>query len=165
MNSNHPFLTRRCFAAWAGAIAAARLGPALANGFAEIEPQPCFAAVKRALEALANLGSPVSVADAKEIAALARQNDRPAVEAAERILDRYTLANLSITDELLQVATGGAQRQLLEQGWRMFLVRLANPAARTDYVSLNTRTGWGGTPGQMIPTPSPADSVWRSARP
>ena len=130
-----------------GALASTRLLPALATGTAGIPSQPYFASVNRALEALAKLGSPVAPADADQIASLARQNDGAAVQAGEKILNRYTLVSLSVDPDVsAHVTAGGAQRTLVEQGWRMFLVRIANPGGRTDNLVLST--GWG-TPGHM----------------
>ncbi|MGH8236158.1 MAG: CehA/McbA family metallohydrolase [Steroidobacteraceae bacterium] len=101
---------------------------------------------------MAKLGAPVAAADARQVAALARQNDGAAVDAAEQILARYTLTSLSIdADGSSHASLGGAPRTLVEQGWRMFLVRVANPAERTEYVSLSTGIDWDGTPAQMTP--------------
>jgi hypothetical protein len=114
-----------------------------------IEPQPFFAQLGRALDSLAELGSPVAPADASRLAALAGQNDGSAVEAAVAILARYTLATLSVgADGTSRVEAGGAPRTLVEQGWRVFLVRIANPAARADDVILSS--GWK-TPAGMVP--------------
>src|SRR5262249_12482067 len=129
-------VTRRHFLVLAGAFAGAQLCPALESETTQVVPQPYFAGVNRVLEALARLGAPVAAADAQRIAASARQGDSAAVDAAEKILDRYTLARLSIdADGKGNVAMGGAQRTLVEQGWRMFLVRFANPGGRTDIIN------------------------------
>jgi len=89
--------------------------------------------VNRALEALRKLGAPAAIADTQQIAALARQNDVAAVSAAEQILDRYTLMSVSLAaDGPVHVAAGAAPRQLVEQGWRIFLLRVENPSAKTD---------------------------------
>jgi hypothetical protein len=126
---------------------------AVAAPLSPVEPQPYFAGVNRALEALAKLGAPA--ADAQQIAALARQSDGVAVDAAEKILGRYTLASLTIDpDGTARVMVGGAPRTLIEQGWRMFLVRIANPTARTNSITVTTGSGWtefGGGPGNMLP--------------
>ena len=123
-----------------------------------IEPQPYFAGVGRALDALAKLGAPVVASDAQQIAMLARQNDSSAVEAAEKILSRYTLASVSVdTVETARVIPGAAPRTLVEQGWRMFLVRIVNAAALTNTITLVPDSGpWGlrsQGPAQMIPEP------------
>jgi len=167
--------TRRRFLAWTGAtLGAARLPVALADvvhpGAQEsVEPQPYFAAVRRALAALASLGAPVASADAELIAALARRNDTGAVARAEQLLSRYTLANLAIgADGSARVTSGKAPRMLIEQGWRMFLVRVVNPSGRAGNAlffpgppsptiltpsALPGVTG-PGYPGEMLPYPS-----------
>jgi hypothetical protein len=143
--------TRREVLIWTGgAIVSARLLPVFAANSADITPQPYFASVKRALEALEKLGAPIAPADAQQVASLAAQGDSAAVNAAEVILQRYTVVNLSIESESsAHVMVGGASRTLIEQGWRVFLIRLDNPSARTDNVSFSS--GWS-TPGQMGPS-------------
>ena len=79
---------------------------------------------------------------------LANQDDNAAIDAAEKILDRYTLARLSLdADGTGRVAIGGAQRTLVEQGWRMFLVRIANPGGRTDSINFGSESQG---PGSMM---------------
>jgi len=141
-------VSRRHFLALAGAFAGAQFCAAVESETSELVPQPYFAGVNRILEALARLGAPVAAADAQRIAALANQDDSAAVDAAEIILDRYTLARLSLdVDGTGRIAMGGAQRTLVEQGWRMFLVRIANPGGRTN--SLNFASESQG-PGSMM---------------
>jgi len=144
MKNSETAVTRRHFLAWTGAVAGARLCPALAVGSVEIPPQPYFAGVNRTLEALAKLGAPMTAADVQQIASLTRQNDSAAVNAAERILDRYTLATLSIgPDGSSRVVPAGAPRKLVEQGWRMFLVRVDNPSSKhfsSDFTSVTSHT-------------------------
>src|SRR5262249_54002460 len=88
-------------------------------------------------------------ADVQQIGSLATQGDSAAVSAAEKILERYTVASLSIESEgSAHVMLGGAPRTLIEQGWRVFLVRVANRSGRTDNMWFSS--GWS-TPGQMVP--------------
>src|SRR5579864_8724096 len=141
-------VSRRQFLALAGAFTGAHFCPAVGSESSELAPQPYFAGLNRALEALAKLGAPIAAADAQQITALANQNDSAAVDAAEKILDRYTLARLSLDAAGTgRVEMGGAQRTLVEQGWRMFLVRIGNPGRRTD--SLNFASESQG-PGSMM---------------
>ena len=113
------------------------------------DPQPYFAGVNRAVAALADLGAPLAAGDAAQVAALARRNDRPSVEAAERILRRYTLAQVTISPfGPPRLGPGEADTTLVEQGWRMFLVRVENPAARTDSFEV-VQKGYR-TPGRML---------------
>ncbi len=121
--------TRRHFILWAGTLAAARFVPALGSESDTVAPQPYFATLNRALETLAKLGAPVAEADARQLAALTRQSDHAAVEAAEKIIDRYTLVRVALdADGVGRTVAAGAQRTLIEQGWSVFLVRVSNPS-------------------------------------
>jgi hypothetical protein len=139
-------LTRRHFLVWTGgAIAGARFCPAVATESADVSPQPYFAGVYRALEALAKLGAPIAPEDAQQLSTLARHNDSAAVAQAEKILERYTLTRIQIeSDGYARATAGGAQRTLVEQGWRLFLVRVANPMGSTDKLASVLGTGWPG---------------------
>src|SRR5579864_4525045 len=153
-----PAVSRRSFLILTGAFVGARFCPALDSETTQVAPQPYFAGVIRALEALVKLGAPIAAADAQRIAAFARQGDSAAVDAAEKILDTYTLARLSIDpDETGRVEMGGAQRTLVEQGWRMFLVRIANPGGRTDNISFASESQGPGS--IMSGTSAPRDSM------
>jgi hypothetical protein len=115
-----------------------------------IDPQPYFASVSRVAAELADAGAPLAPGDAERIALLAHRNDRASVEEAEAILGRYTLARVAISRAgPSHIGPGGAQRTLIEQGWRLFLVRVENPAARMD--SFEIVQGGFQTPGQMMP--------------
>jgi len=91
-----------------------------------VEFQPLAAQAKRILEASDYLGAPI----AKE--------DRAAIEKAatpqeiQRALDKYCLFGVNINPEMrVKVAQGEAKPALLEQGWRQFLVKVANESGTT----------------------------------
>jgi hypothetical protein len=129
----------------------------LAASSVDIPPQPYFASVKRALEALGKLGAPVAAADAQQISDLTQQNDAVAVDTAEKILDRYSLASLSIESTgLARWIAGGAPRTLVEQGWRLFLVRIANPAGRSGNLVISAGGSATSGPGHMGPSANAA---------
>ena len=131
--------TRRQMLALAGALGTLKLCPALAQASATIAAQPYFANVKRAIESLARLGAPIAAEDARRIATLERAGDAAAVDSAEQLLEGYTLARLSLNwDRSVHVELGGARRTLVEQGWRMFLVRIANPGGYTQRAAFST---------------------------
>jgi hypothetical protein len=72
--------------------------------------------VNRALAALEKLGVPAAAADVQQITALARQNDTAAVEATEKVLRCYTIADLLVdSDGLGRVALGGPQATLMNR--------------------------------------------------
>src|ERR1700730_12483318 len=141
-------VSRRHFLVLAGGFAWTQFCAAVESEASELVAQPYFAGVTRILEALAGLGAPLAAADADHIAALANQNDSAAVDAAEKILERYTLARFSLeADGTGRIAMGGVQRTLVEQGWRMFLVRTTNTGGLAD--SLNIASESQG-PGNMM---------------
>ena len=109
---NKPDLTRRRVLIWTGGvIASTRVFPAFTTSSAYIPPQPYFAGVKRAIEALEKLGGPIASKDAEELTSLTRHNDSATVDCAEQILRRYTLVSVTLTsDGSAQIATGGANR-------------------------------------------------------
>ncbi|MEZ2346067.1 CehA/McbA family metallohydrolase [Terriglobus sp. RCC_193] len=120
-------LTRRGFLVLGSAFASGRFCSALEPEIRQIPTQPYFAAVNRAIQALSHLGSPISSTDAEQIVILTQRNDVAAINKAEEILSHYTLAQLSLSaDGAPQITAGNAPRQLVEQGWRMFLVRIEN---------------------------------------
>jgi hypothetical protein len=121
-------VTRRRFLIWTGAWAACC--PVRPAQRGTLEAQPYFASIKRALDVLQKLGEPVAQQHAAAIAALSQQGDRRAVDVADTILGQYTLASVSIGADRLEVTAGGAARTLVEQGWRLFLIRMVNPYGR-----------------------------------
>jgi hypothetical protein len=151
MEPSKSALTRRQALKLMSAAAGVWFYPAFAAELNGIAPQPYFAGVNRALEMLASLGAPISTRDARQIAVLSQANDGVSVEAAEKILDRYSLARLSLSgDGSAQVGVGGAKRVLVEQGWRIFLIRVENPAGKS--VDINFSRGLSSpTPGHMMP--------------
>ena len=143
-------LTRRQMLMLLASEVGASLCPASAVEAPVLPVEPYFAEVNRALEALAKLGAPVASVDAQKIATLARKNSTTAVDATEKILARYTLANVAINaDGSVQVTLGDAPRTLIEQGWTMFLVRVSNPQGRTHNLLMSPGE-FGPTPGQMV---------------
>jgi hypothetical protein len=146
-------ITRRHLIVMLGGASSIRMFPTWAAQADCIAPQPYFASVKRALEALEKLGAPIGVADAQRISALAAQGDSGAVGVTEKILERYTIANVSIESETsAHVAQGGASGTLVEQGWRVFLLRVANPAGGTGNVLFSAPASPTYGPSQMGPS-------------
>src|SRR5688572_28678232 len=120
-------VTRRRFVGLAGSGVLYGLVRSAVGDDVDVPLQPYFASVRRAVEALENLGAPVDANDKQQLASLAQKNDRAAVDAAEKILDRYTLARIvTDADGYAHTSAGGAKRALIEQGWSVFLVRVSN---------------------------------------
>jgi len=76
-----------------------------------------------------------------------------ALEHVQQILDRYCLAGVTINPESrVKIAQGPAKPELVEQGWRLFLVKVQNEAgvtAELQAVSPNAKSlfegGWSNS--------------------
>src|SRR5207247_10162059 len=97
------------------------------------ELQPLVAQVRRVIEATDYLGSPLSPADKKRLeAAFKKSGAEEAGEAIQRVLDKYCLFGVNINAESrVKVAPGPARPELVEKGWRQFLVKVHNEAGVT----------------------------------
>lgn len=98
-----------------------------------VDFQPLAAQATRIVETLDYLGAPLSAADRKAVLGAARGTD-PAKSTVtiERVLDRYALLHVQINPESrVKVAPGAAKPELVEQGWRTFLVKVRNEAGVT----------------------------------
>ncbi|MBI3878271.1 MAG: CehA/McbA family metallohydrolase [Verrucomicrobia bacterium] len=99
----------------------------------EVEWQPFAAQVRRVIEATDYLGSPFSDADKAALdAALKSADTTAATERIQNILDRHALFGVSINPEMrVKVAQGAAKAELVENGWRQFLVKVQNESGTT----------------------------------
>lgn len=144
MHTSEYMISRRRLVALLSASAGAAAFPAWTEVAEQIAPQPFFASVKRALDALAEAGQPIAASDADRLSALAIKADAEAVVAAEEVLNRYTLARVVLDkDGVGQATLGGADRTLIEQGWRSFLVRVSNPPGLTHRFDVSGGSGAG----------------------
>lgn len=129
----------------------------------DVERQPFQAAVKRLLEATDYLGSPLDAVEKKAIAAAMEESaPETAVERLQTILDAHCLFGVQINPEMrVKVAAGPARPDLIEQGWRLFLVKVQNDSGTTAElraVSLNARSLFEGG-GNL--SPSASDKFYR----
>ena len=99
----------------------------------EVEFQPLASATERLVEALDYLGSPLSEDDLSAIEkALVSEDYKQAVIDIQKILDRYCLAGVNINPESrVKVKEGPVKKELMQQGWRTFLVKVHNEAGVT----------------------------------
>lgn len=97
---------------------------------ATVERQPLAAQVERIVQALELTGEPFA-----EKAALAGAT----VEKIQEILDKHCLVGLEINPEArVKVQQGPAKAELMEQGWRSFLVKVHNQAGLTAAVGVDS---------------------------
>ena len=98
-----------------------------------IEFQPLASATQRLVEALNYLGSPLSEDDLSAIKkALVSEDHQQAVIDIQKTLDAHCLAGVNINPESrVKVMEGPVSKELMQQGWRTFLVKVHNEAAVT----------------------------------
>lgn len=93
----------------------------------EVEPQPFIAQVRRLIEASDYLGSPFSAADKKALDEAMGHADAEACLKIQNILEPHCLFGVSINaNGRVSVAQGAAAPELVEQGWRQYLVKVLN---------------------------------------
>ena len=100
--------------------------------------QPLAAQTKRLVEALAAIGDPLpSDALAALSAAYGSRDEQAGVAAIGKVLDSRVLLNVQINPESrISVSRGAAKAQLVEQGWRTFLVKVHNQAGDTTGLNI-----------------------------
>lgn len=110
--------------------------------------QPFAAQARRVADALAAVGSPLSAAELSALQAAAKSgNEAEGVKAIAAVLDMRVLMEVRINPEVrLSVARGPAPADLVQGGWRTFLVRVVNEAGATS--PLRIRSPQGGAMGR-----------------
>ncbi|HWW75298.1 MAG TPA: hypothetical protein VNZ44_07880, partial [Pyrinomonadaceae bacterium] len=106
-----------------------------------LELQPLAAQARRVVEALELLGEPFTEADKRAIDRASEDSDEArALAAIQGVLDRRVLANVQISPESrVSVTRGAARAQLVEKGWRCFLVKVRNDAGLTAQLRATSR--------------------------
>jgi hypothetical protein len=99
----------------------------------EVELQPLVAQVQRLIDALEFLGTPLPAGEKSALQAAFKASDpAAAAESIQKILDPYCLVGVHINPESrVKVAPGSAKPELVEHGWRNFLVKVHNEAGVT----------------------------------
>ena len=111
-----------------------------------VEYQPFAAQVQRLTEALELTGDPLPAAEAQ---ALRQSRD---VEAMQKILDRHCLVEVNLNPESrVKVREGPAKPELVQQGWRTFLIKVHNEAGITPVLAVESRNA-----GRLAGTDEPA---------
>ena len=98
-----------------------------------VEWQPFAAQINRLLEATDYLGSPFSAAETSGLEAAMKDGDPARASAkVQEILDAHCLFAIQINPEMrVKVGPGPAKPELVEQGWRHFLVKVVNDSGTT----------------------------------
>ncbi len=97
------------------------------------ELQPFAAQVRRVAEALEYLGAPFSAGEKQSLdSAIAETNAELAGAKIQSVLDAHVLFAVHINPEMrVKVAPGDVKPELVEAGWRTFLVKVHNQSGTT----------------------------------
>jgi hypothetical protein len=102
--------------------------------------QPFAAATQRLLNALQEVGSPLSDSEAAALrAAFTSSNESDAVAQIQSILDAHVLFEAHINPEnRVSVSRGMAKAELAEHGWRPFLIKIKNESGTTSSFTVSS---------------------------
>ena len=97
---------------------------------AGVERQPLVAATRRLTEALEFSGAPLDANVVSQLVEIYQlESDRKVVREIQKLLDPLCLVEVNINPESrVKVAVGPAKKELMQQGWRAFLVKVHNEA-------------------------------------
>lgn len=98
-----------------------------------VELQPLVAQVERVVQSLELAGAPLSAEQQADLrTAMSDPNPATAGEKIQKVLDPLCLAAVNVNPESrVKVQAGPAPKELIEQGWRVFLVKVHNEAGVT----------------------------------
>jgi hypothetical protein len=123
------------------------LAPAHAVNVSAADRRRYFDGVAQSIAALAASGAMLSADDVRTLQRLAANPTDASIAAAEAILERYTLFRVTLDESgVARTSAGGARAELIEQGWRAFLVRVENAHGARQPLSVATPHG---APTQM----------------
>ncbi len=101
-------------------------------GIENVEVQPLLVQANRLMEALDYLGAPLSDQSRKLLDQARQAEDRSARQLVQQAFDPLCLAGITINPESrVKVVPGPAPRELDQNGWRVFLVKVDNQAGVT----------------------------------
>ncbi len=121
-----------------------------------VPAQPFLAHARRVAAALAALGEPIADWDARIGEALAGGGIAAAASEAQRLLDHRALLAASISPEArVGTVRGAAAAELVQGGWRLFLLRIDNPARVPGRIAVSSPEA---RPGHALSAAS--DQVW-----
>lgn len=106
----------------------------------DVERQPFIEATQRLTDALKFSGSPFSDQQFDQLqAAYELVEDIDAVRAIQKVLDPLCLAHVHINPESrVKVSEGPVKKELVEQGWRTFLVKVHNEEGINPQLRVNS---------------------------
>ena len=101
--------------------------------------QPLIAQIRRLIGAADYLGTPLAADRVQELEAAFKMSDEDAAATSiQRVLDCHCLVGVDVNPEMrVKVAPGSAPPELVENGWRHFLVKVHNQAGTTAVLRAN----------------------------
>jgi hypothetical protein len=131
---------------------------------ATVELQPLSSQVERLVEALDYLGAPITPADRQRLkSAIEASRATRSVAAIRDVLDPYCLFEVQINPESrVKVSAGAARPELVQSGWRTFLVRVHNEAGVTAALRVESRQServFSRGPRGFSMSPRPAQTI------
>lgn len=137
-----------------------------------VELQPLLSATGRLVEALDVVGAPLDAEARRALAEAGRDGDAAAAaRAIQAILDPLCVAGMTINAESrVSVVAGPAAKELIEQGWRSFLVKVHNQAGITAEPRVEgpnllpmVKPSSGAADPQVVITPADSADRWLDA--
>ena len=123
-----------------------------------VEPQPLLASIRRLVAAMEHIGAPLPASVTTELESLRGNDDAAYVtKEVQRLLDQHALLHVVVDKEAAPlVSVGQAKRQLMEQGWTTFLVKVINRSESTGRLLIESPNA------QPLPhsPPEEVDSRW-----
>ncbi len=135
------WMTRIAFSLWLAVAVAAGVLAQDASNEHKVALQPLALQVRQIENALDFLGQPLPAADAKRIdAAMGMADEAAAVTELQRVLDQYALVVVGINAESrVKVEAGPAKPELVQEGTRLFLVKVVNDAGVTAQLRVRSQ--------------------------
>lgn len=97
-----------------------------------VEAQPLLLSVKRLAEALDYIGNPLREEAKRELTLLdAIEDDAEVSRRVQAVLDPLCIAGVRLGNGQIEVATADQRWDLVEKGWRSYLVKVCNDAGLT----------------------------------
>ena len=101
------------------------------------DKQPFYFQINNIIETLDLIGSPIAATDKTNIQQLILNNDEPG--NIEKILEKYVIFNVQVNPESrVKVNVGIAQPELLQSGWKTFLIRVENQSGITAHFDITS---------------------------
>lgn len=150
----------RCATVFTALLILSLVGPANLNAadalpiVTGVEQQPLVSQIERLVNSLEFLGTPLSKADSDALKTAMTDSDaEKSVAGIQKVLDPYCLVGVELVSEKeVKAQPGAVKKQLIEQGWGQFLVKVHNAAGLSGVLRATS-------PNAQRLAGSPADDV------